>query len=226
MPHALADVLDELLLGLALLLAHVLGPAVPPLGGDQPGHHGVDGDLLGRQIAREVRRRVVHRRVVEPVRQRADEAREMPAMPLMLMMRPVQSRGMIGMNDCVTRSMPISLRLRSSTQSASGQVICRSWRRMPLPALLTTMWTVPNSALRGVRGGFDLRDLAHVGLHRQHLDALLAANLIGGLIERLLAAREDDEVHALLREPAGDGLADSLAGAGDEGDAAFESEVH
>ena len=128
---------------------------------------------------------------------------EMPAMPLTLMMRPVQSRGMIGMNDCVTRSMPISLRLRSSTQSASGQVICRSCRRMPLPALLTTMWTVPNSAFAASAAALTCAHLADIGLHRQHLDALLAADLIGGLVERLLAARQDDEVDALLGEPAG-----------------------
>ena len=34
------------------------------------------------------------------------------------------------------------------------------------------------------------------------------------------------EVHALLRQPPGDGLADALAGAGDERGATFQSEIH
>jgi hypothetical protein len=67
------------------------------------------------------------------------------AVPLMLMIRPVPSAGISGRNACVTRKKPISLPSRSPIQSVSGQRICRSVRRIGLPALLTTMCTVPKA---------------------------------------------------------------------------------
>ena len=82
---------------------------------------------------------------------------------------------------------------------------------------------VDRPRLRRVRGRFDLRDLANVRLNRQHLHTLLAANLIGSLIERVLGAGEDNEVDAFLREPLGDGFANAFAGAGDECGTAFQS---
>ena len=68
------------------------------------------------------------------------------AVPLMLMMRPVPSAGISGMNAWVTRSAPMSLPSRSPIHSVSDQVIWRSVRRIGLPALLTTMCTVPKAA--------------------------------------------------------------------------------
>ena len=47
-------------------------------------------------------------------------------MPLMLMMRPVPSVGMLGSSAWIIRNMPIVLMFTSSIQSVSGQVICRS----------------------------------------------------------------------------------------------------
>ena len=46
------------------------------------------------------------------------------------------------------------------------------------------------------------------------------------LLEFLDAAREQNEIDALVSESARDRLADALAGTGDERVAAFESEIH
>ena len=45
-------------------------------------------------------------------------------------------------------------------------------------------------------------------------------------LELLHAAREQDEIDALVGEPSRDRLADALAGAGDERVSTFESEIH
>ena len=99
---------------------------------------------------------------------------------------------------------------------------------LPLAAMLVVIGALAGviAGLLGVGGGLHLADLTHVGLNREHLDALLLADLLGRLIESFLAAREDDEVHALLREATGDRPADALAGAGDQSGSAFKSEVH
>jgi hypothetical protein len=62
--------------------------------------------------------------------------------------------------------------------------------------------------------------------HRDHEPAGLAAQLVRRGAQRLLAAREQRHVGALLRERAGDGLADAAAAAGHEGALAGEFEVH
>jgi len=57
-------------------------------------------------------------------------------------------------------------------------------------------------------------------------DAGGGVNLLGRLFQRVLAAREEYEVHAFAGQPPGDVLADALAAAGDERDAPFEFEIH
>ena len=87
--------------------------------------------------------------------------------------------------------MPINLRLRSSIQSASGQ--CDLPILTPDAAAGVVDDDVDGAELRfrGVGGGLHLVCMSRTSAwQRQDLDALLATDLLGGLIERLLAARE------------------------------------
>jgi hypothetical protein len=62
-----------------------------------------------------------------------------------------------------------------------------------------------------------------VGGDRDHLDVAERAQLVGGLVERVLAAGDDDDVGAFARQVFGAGVAEAFAGAADEGDFSLKS---
>ncbi len=103
--------------------------------------------------------------------------------------------------------MPTVFRLRSSSQSASGQVICRSCRLIGPPALLID--DVHRAELGLRRLGHLLHGciVADVGGEGEHAHALLAPDLRGHLPERLLSACQQHEVDAFLGEAARNRLA-------------------
>ena len=156
----------------------------------------------------------------------ADDSTLDPAMPLMLMMRPVPSVGISGSSAWIMRSMPMVLMLTSSSQSVvrPGDLALLALDR---PAGVVDQ-DVDGAEARLGRGGRGRHrvHVAHVGGHGQHAHAGGGVDLLGRLLQRVLAAREQDDVHALVGEPARDVLADALAGTGDERDAAFESKFH
>ena len=122
--------------------------------------------------------------------------------------------------------MPMVLMLTSSCQSVSGQVIWRSWRLIGPPALFTRMWTVPKRSAAAAAAAFtDAVSRMSVGtaITRTPVAAWISSAARSSVV---LAARQQDDVHALVGQAARDVLADALAGTGNQRDAVFESKVH
>jgi len=62
-----------------------------------------------------------------------------------------------------------------------------------------------------------------VGGDGDHLDVAECAQFFSGLVERVLAAGDDDDVGAFAREMFGAGVAEAFTGAADEGDFSLKS---
>ena len=81
----------------------------------------------------------------------------------------------------------------------------------------------------GDGGGDEVLDvLGHAGVrpHRQRPAASAGADVGGGVLQLLNAPGADGDVHALLRQRQRRRPPDTLTAAGDDGDLAFQSEVH
>ena len=79
---------------------------------------------------------------------------------------------------------------------------------------------------RAIGRRFDSSRVSHVGGNGDDANTRRLADLGSGALEFLDAAREQNEIDALVSESARDRLPDAFAGTGDERVAAFESEIH
>ena len=115
------------------------------------------------------------------------------------------------------------LRLMSSTSSNSSSFIWIMSLSLVMPALFTRMCRAPWRSSTVFTAAPDAVAVAHV---QQDVVGLAAVGLDGGdhLLQVALGGGQGgaDGEGALLGQLAGDDFADALAGAGDEGDLAFE----
>jgi hypothetical protein len=94
---------------------------------------------------------------------------------------------------------------------------------VPMPALLTSTSTRPNSAIVGVHQALAVLGLGDVGGHRDRATAEALDHRLG-FLEALDAAGAEGDVRARFRECAGKGDAEAGRRAGDDRDATVEAE--
>ena len=110
--------------------------------------------------------------------------------------------------------------MSSTASTSSSGILCARWAS-GMPALLTRMSTVPSGV---ARPGHDLVDLGGVGDVEGHrlADPAASADLRGQLLQPVHPPSRGHDRRAGAGQRGGEAVAESGAGAGDQGDAAGE----
>ena len=134
----------------------------------------------------------------------------------MLMMRP-KRRAFISGTTALIRwkaANRLIAKIAFHLSSGNSSIGATCW----MPALLTMMSTLPNSARGQVGHRADLLGLAHVGVRVAHLDAVLALQFGASELDLVgVAEAVEQDVGALLGQAAGDAEADAAGRSGDDG---------